>query len=139
LAVTFPIYAATQNFLILEIAEYYAANVSWSSRVSNSIMCFHRSLLLSINALAPGVVYSVTFCIDFRAVKCVYEAPNNVPKSFRLDIRLTYGFTDFSAICEKSPRVKRALNSPTISEIVNRGIVLAIREWNRRDKKAGSS
>jgi hypothetical protein len=67
----------------------------------------------------------------------VYEAPNNVPKSFRLDIRLTYGFTDFSAICEKSPRVKRALNSPTISEIVNRGIVLAIREWEKRDKKGG--
>jgi hypothetical protein len=33
---------------------------------------------------------------------------------------------------------KKALNPPTISEIVTRGIILAIREREKLDKKRGS-
>jgi hypothetical protein len=57
------------------------------------------------------------------------KQPNKAPKSFRLDIRLTER--------RKITKSKKALNSPTISEIVTRGVVLAIREREKLDKKAG--
>ena len=59
---------------------------------------------------------------------------NKVPKSFRLDIRLTERmFRELRRITMN----KKALNPPTISEIVTRGIVLAIREREKLDKKSG--
>ena len=59
---------------------------------------------------------------------------NKVPKSFRLDIRLTERmFRELRKIIKS----KKALNPPTISEIVTRGIVLAIREREKLDKKSG--
>jgi hypothetical protein len=45
--------------------------------------------------------------------------PNKVPKSFRLDMRLTF------RELRKITKSNKALNPPTISEIVTRGIVLA--------------
>jgi hypothetical protein len=62
--------------------------------------------------------------------------PNKVPKSFRLDMRLTERmFRELRRITMN----KKALNPPTISEIVTRGIVLAIREREKRDKKRRGS
>jgi len=56
-----------------------------------------------------------------------------VPKSLRLDIRLTERL--FREL-QKITKIKKALNPPTISEIVTRGIILAIREREKLDKKA---
>ena len=62
------------------------------------------------------------------------KQPNKTPKSFRLDMRLTERM--FREL-RKVTKSKKTLNPPTISEIVTRGIVSAIREREKRDKKAG--
>jgi hypothetical protein len=59
---------------------------------------------------------------------------NKVPKPFRLNARPTERL--FREL-QKITKIKKALNPPTISEIVTRGIVLAIRQRKKLDKKSG--
>ena len=59
---------------------------------------------------------------------------NKVPKPFRLNIRPTERL--FREL-QKITKIKKALNPPTISEIVTRGIVLAIRQRKKLDNKSG--
>jgi hypothetical protein len=63
------------------------------------------------------------------------KQPNKAPKSFRLDIRLTERL--FREL-RKVTKSKKTLNPRTISKIATRGIVLAIRDREKQDKKQAS-
>jgi hypothetical protein len=100
-----------EAFLILEIAvECQAAKVSWSSRVLNSAV---------MTMLTKLFTCSFSILVDTLNNQLVYLA--NLATMILINL-LYRRFDNFLR---------------TISEIVTRGIVLAIREREKEDKKAG--